>query len=138
MKVAMSYQYYNPNPVRSDGRVSDCAVRAVAKALDITWERAYSELATNGFLMGDLLNSAIVWGSVLRMHGFSRDIIPNTCSDCYTVADFCNEHPDGIYVLKSDNHVATVVNGVLYDSWNSSMNVPQYYWYLPKDKQKGG
>lgn len=32
------YQYYNPNPVAN--RTDDCAVRAVAKALNISWEEA--------------------------------------------------------------------------------------------------
>lgn len=131
----MAWEYYNPNPVRTDG-VGDCAVRAVAKALGMTWERAYVELCMNGFLMGDLPNSDLVWGSVLRMHGFSREAIPNTCPECYTVKDFCDDHPHGIYVLKSNNHVATVEHGVLFDSWNSEMNVPQYFWFLP-DEQKG-
>lgn len=129
------WRYYNPNPVRSDG-VGDCAVRAVAKALNITWEEAYTELAANGFLMGDLPNSDLVWGSVLRVNGFQRQAVPNTCPDCYSVADFCDDNPDGIFVLKSNNHVATVVDGTLYDSFDSSMNVPQYFWYLP-DEQKG-
>ena len=39
----MSYKYYNPNPV---GRsVGDCTVRAIAKALDQTWEETYVGLA---------------------------------------------------------------------------------------------
>ena len=130
----MAWQFYNPNPVRTDG-VGDCAVRAVAKALDMTWERAYVELCMNGFLMGDLPNSDLVWGSVLRLHGFSRDVIPNTCPDCYTVNDFCRDHPQGAYVLKSNGHVAAVRDGILYDSWDSGMNVPQYYWYLPDEKK---
>lgn len=123
------WQQYNPNPVRSDGNVGDCSVRAVAKALDITWEQAYAKLTLNGFLMGDVISSDLVWGSVLREAGFKREVIPNTCPECYTVADFCEDHPAGTYVLKSNNHVATVVDGVLYDSWNSKMNVPIYFWY---------
>ena len=130
----MAWQFYNPNPVRTDG-VGDCAVRAVAKALDMTWERAYVELCMNGFLMGDLPNSDLVWGSVLRLHGFSRDVIPNTCPDCFTVNDFCRDHPQGVFVLKSNGHVAAVRDGILYDSWDSGMNVPQYYWYLPDEKK---
>ena len=130
----MAWQFYNPNPVRTDG-VGDCAVRAVAKALDMTWERAYVELCMNGFLMGDLPNSDLVWGSVLRLHGFSRDVIPNTCPDCFTVNDFCRDHPQGVFVLKSNGHVAAVMDGILYDSWDSGMNVPQYYWYLPDEKK---
>lgn len=125
---------YNPNPVRNDGGVGDCAVRAIAKALDISWEKAYVKLSLNGFLMGDIPNSDLVWGSVLREEGFVREIVPNTCPECYTVAEFCNDYPEGIYVIKSENHVATVVDGVLYDSWNSEMKIPIYYWTNEKEE----
>ena len=78
--------------------------------------------------MGDMPNSDIVWGSVLRGEGFVREVLSNTCPDCYTVKEFCKDHPEGIFVIKSENHVATVVNGNLFDSWNSEMKVPIYYW----------
>lgn len=43
----MSWQKYNPNPA---GRsVGDCAVRAIAKALGVDWEKAYTLIAANGF-----------------------------------------------------------------------------------------
>lgn len=126
-KAKAMYEHYNPNPVRTDG-VGDCAVRAVAKALDVTWEKAYAMLSANGFLMGDLPSSDVVWGSVLRQHGFTRQIIPNICPDCYTVEDFIEAHPQGIYALKSEGHVAVVKDGVLYDSWDSRNTVPIYYW----------
>ena len=121
------WEYYNPNPIGMNG-VGDCAVRAIAKALDISWEQAYTKLCVNGFLMGNLPNADIVWGAVLRESGFNRSVIPNTCPECFTVDDFCKEHPKGVFVVKSQDHVATVVDGVLYDSWDSSRNVPIYYW----------
>ena len=124
----MAWTQYNPNPVHPDGGVGDCAVRAIAKALDISWEQAYTKLSVNGFAMGDIPNSDIVWGSVLRANGFVREIVPNTCPDCYTVGEFCRDHPKGTFVIKSENHVATVIDGMLYDSWNSSMKIPIYYW----------
>lgn len=120
------YQYFNPNLVTD--RAGDCSVRAIAKALGISWEEAYMKLTANGFLMGDIMSSDLVWGSVLRQNGFSREIIPNSCPECYTVADFCEDHPSGIYVVKSDGHVATVIDGILYDSWDSSLNIPIYVW----------
>ena len=119
---------YNPNPVAPGIRIGDCAVRAVSKALGISWENAYTKLSLNGFLMGDLPNSDLVWGSVLRQNGFIREIVPNTCPDCYTIKEFCEDHPVGTYVVKSQDHVATVIDGVLYDSWDSSMNIPIYVW----------
>ena len=122
------YEFYNPNPVRPEGGAGDCAIRAISKALEISWEKAYVMLSVNGFLMGEIPNSDLVWGSVLRQHGFIREIVPNTCPDCYTVEDFCTDHPEGTFVVKSQDHVATVVDGVLFDSWDSSMNTPIYVW----------
>ena len=122
----MAWKSYNPNPVQADA--GDCAVRAVAKALDISWEEAYAKLSMAGYLMGDMPNADWVWGSVLRQNGFIREIVPNTCPDCYTVAEFCHDNPRGVYVIKSENHIATVVDGTLFDSWNSEYKVPIYYW----------
>lgn len=119
--------YYNPNP--SGRTVGDCAIRAIAKALDIDWEDAYAKVVVNGFRMGDMPSSDSVWGSVLRMNGFYRESLPNTCPDCYTAEDFCKDHPRGTYVLGFGGHVATVEDGRLYDSWNSLSEIPQYFWY---------
>lgn len=122
---------YNPNPT---GRtVGDCAIRAVAMALGVDWETAYSMVTENGYYMGDMPSSDSVWGSVLRQHGFYRKAIPNTCPDCYTVEDFTADHPEGVYVLGFGGHAATVVNGNLYDSWDSSREIPVYVWYRKDD-----
>lgn len=118
---------FNPNPT---GRhVGDCSVRAVAKALNTDWETAYALITANGFAMGDMPHSDSVWGAVLRQHGFYRSSIPNTCPDCYTAEDFCEDRPQGTYVLGFGTHTATVVDGNLYDSWDSSKEVPTYFWY---------
>lgn len=118
---------YNPNP--TSRRVEDCSVRAISKALDVDWETAYALITSNGFAMGDMPHSNSVWGSVLRQNGFYRDIIPNTCPNCYTAEDFARDHPKGTFVLGFGQHVATVVDGDIYDSWNSSKEIPQYFWF---------
>lgn len=118
---------YNPNP--SGRRVGDCAVRAISAALGVDWETAYALIAAKGFALADLPSSDSVWGATLRDHGFLREAIPNSCTDCYTAGDFAREHPDGIYVLGFGGHVATIKDGVLYDSWDSSREIPQFYWY---------
>lgn len=123
----MRWREYNPNP--TGRRVGDCAVRAVAKALNTDWETAYSLIAEAGYNMGDVMSSNSVWGAVLRQHGFYRTAVPNTCPDCYTAEDFAEDHPIGTFVLGFGGHVATVDDGTIYDSWDSSALVPQYYWY---------
>ena len=131
----MKYIEYNPNPVGL--RVGDCAVRAVAKALDTDWETAYALLTMNGFAMGDMPSSDAVWGATLRQNGFYRKAVSEDCPDCYNVIDFCNEHPSGVYVLGFGGHTATVCDGALFDSWNSSSLIPQFYWYRKEDEDDG-
>lgn len=118
---------YNPNPMSRT--VGDCAVRAVAAALGVDWEEAYNLIADAGYAMGDMPSSDSVWGAVLRQNGFYRTSIPNSCPDCYTVEDFSADHPRGVFVLGFGGHVATVIDGDLYDSWDSSNEVPVYFWY---------
>ena len=120
------YVYFQPNVCGRN--VGDCAVRAIAKALDVDWETAFALLTGFAFQMCDMPSSNAVSGAVLRKHGFVRETIPNTCPDCFTAEGFCKEHPNGTYVLYFGEHVATVVDGDLFDSWDSSHEIPQYYW----------
>lgn len=125
------WKKFNNNPA---GRaVGDCAVRAVSLALGIDWEEAYNLIADAGYNMGDMPSSNSVWGAVLRQNGFYRTAVPNTCPDCYTAADFAQDHPIGVFVLGFGTHVATVIDGNIYDSWNSSNEIPQYFWYRKEE-----
>lgn len=123
----MAFVLYNPNPTGRN--VGDCAIRAVAKALKTDWETAYVMIAENGYAMGDVPSADSVWGSVLRQNGFYRKSIPNSCPDCYTAGDFVRDNPRGTFVLGFGGHCATIDNGILYDSWDSSQQIPQYVWY---------
>lgn len=117
---------FNPNP--KGIRVGDCSVRAICKAIGERWETAFARIALEGFIMGDMPSSDAVWGNVLRRNGFERKTIPNTCPDCYTAEDFCRDNPRGTYVLAFGGHVATVVDGDLYDSWDSRNEIPIYFY----------
>ena len=127
----MAWIKFNNNPT---GRaVGDCAVRAVSVALGVDWETAYELIADAGYAMGDMPSSDSVWGAVLRQHGFYRKSIPNSCPDCYTFADFAEDNPHGVFVLGTGKHTAAIVDGVIYDSWNSSSEIPVYVWYRKDD-----
>lgn len=121
------WQYYNPSPTGRN--VGDCAVRAVAKALGLDWETAYALISMNGYLLGDMPSSNSVIGSVLRQHGFKRYAVPDECPDCYTIEDFADENPEGLYVVFTGNHVVCIQDGTVFDSWNSLQERPQFYWH---------
>lgn len=117
---------FNPNPARA--LVGDCTVRAISKALNKSWQDTYIELAIQGLNMNDMPSSNRVWGEYLYRNGFRRFIIPDSCPDCYTIKDFCEEHKKGKYILATGTHVVCAVNGNYYDSWDSGNEVPIYYW----------
>lgn len=123
----MGYAYYNPNPCKKS--VGDCTVRAISNALGQTWEETYVGLALEGFARGDLPNADSVWGPYLKAHGFTRHMLPDTCPDCYSVADFARDNPRGVYILSMPGrHVVCVENGKWCDSWDSGGECPVYYW----------
>lgn len=121
------YEYYNPNP--SGKTVSDCVIRAISKALNQSWETTYIELALQGYLMSDLLNSNAVWSAYLKNKGYIRDMVSNDCPDCYTIKDFANEHSKGTYIIGTGTHAVAIVDGVIYDAWHSENEQPIYFYY---------
>ena len=127
------YEYYNPNPYGK--RVGDCVIRAISKVLNQSWEDTYIQLCLIGYTMGDLPSSNIVWHKYLKDKGFTRNVIPNECPDCYTIADFCEEYPQGTYVLGTGTHAVCVIDGILYDTWDSSQEVPIFYWELKEERK---
>lgn len=117
-----------PNPCGRT-QVGDCVIRALCAALNIDWETAFWMAAESAFQMCDMPSGNAVLAAILRQNGFYRKAIEDSCPDCYTAADFCEDHPYGIFVLGFGDHVATVIDGNLYDAWDSSNEIPQYYYY---------
>lgn len=124
----MRWQSYNANP--NGKRVGDCTVRAISAVLNQPWEQTYIDLCLQGYIMGDMPSANAVWGAYLRSKGFRRGTFTDICPDCYTVMDFCTEHPHGRYVLAISGHVVAVINGDYYDTWDSGEELPVYYWKL--------
>ena len=46
----------------------------------------------------------------------------------YTIEDFCMEHPQGTYVIGTGSHAVAVVDGILFDSWNSLGEIAIYFY----------
>lgn len=121
------WKEYNPNPC---GRaVGDCAVRAITKALGVDWEIAYLMIAANGYSMCDMPSSNSVWGALLRRNGFYR----KSLDEPITFGEFADTFNEGVYVLGTGTHTATIIDGVLYDAWDSSNEYIDFIWYRKED-----
>ena len=120
------WKKFNPNPIGR--RVGDCTIRAICAAEGLSWDEAFDNLAAYGKKLGNLQNSNEAVGAFLKDHGYTRHIVPDSCPACYTVSDFCRDHPIGVFVVGTGTHVVTCIDGNIYDSWDSSDEVPIYYW----------
>lgn len=122
----MAYAPYNENPF---GRNTvDCTVRAIALFLDSDWDTQYARLSVYGFMKKDMTVANNLWMGYLRSLGYKPHEIPDMCPDCYTVKEFCLDHPTGRYLLGTEGHVVAVVNGNYYDTWDSGEEIPLFFW----------
>ena len=120
------YRSYNPNP---DGLVvDDCTIRAICCLEGMSWEEASLSLFLQSYELHDVQTSSNVFNTYLKRRGYIRQQIPNTCPDCYTIADFCNDNPIGRFIVATQTHVVAIIDGDHYDTWDSSFEPIIYFW----------
>ena len=122
-----NWRYYNPNPYGA--KVGDCVVRAISAATGQTWDETYTGLTFQGFVTKDMPSSNYVWGEYLRSKVFEKDYLPKHCPLCYTVEEFADSHPRGVYVIGTGDHAVTIIDGVIWDNWDSRQSVVDYYFF---------
>lgn len=122
----MGYRFYNPNPLAI--KKIDCSVRALCRVTGLSWDDVHRETSELARMMGTMSVEDAAWGAFLRRRGWLRYAVPNTCPNCYTVRDFCRDHPYGAYVLCPYEHAVAVIDGSWYDTWDSGDETIQFYW----------
>ena len=120
------YVKYQPNP--QNRKTDDCVIRALTKALGVDWDTASIYAIVQQIRDSDIYVKNYVWGNLLLRNGFTKHHLPDTCSDCYNIKDFCEDHKMGMYVLGTGDHVVTVVDGDYYDSFDSGEMIPIVYY----------
>lgn len=118
------YIKFNGNPCGQS--TGDCVIRAISIVTELNRHKVYAGLCVTGYPCTIWGNSNTVWAEYLRHLGYTRHSIGR--DDDYTVADFAAEHPHGRYVIGTGNHAVAVVDGNIVDSWNSSKEIPRYYF----------
>lgn len=135
--VNLGYVYYNPNPLRRNN-AGDCTVRAITKIFEndgYDWEKTYAALCAQGMRYGDMPSANSVWGSFLLDHGFEEHSIMSKCRECYTVEQFCRDHPKGEFIVGTDQHAIAVVNSDIWDVFDSRDMYPTYYFERIKKEE---
>lgn len=120
------WRYFQPNPRNLN--VGDCTVRSICAATGMDWNTVHKALCDLSGEMADMPSADRVWWTLLKQFGFTQKRMIDRCPDCYTVSDFCRDHPRGIYILGPHEHAVCAINGDWLDSWDSGQTVPTYYF----------
>ena len=116
------YAYYQPNKKDIKDEVGDCQIRALCKALGLTWVEAFDltvpicrELQTYTIFGGDLKRTR----GAMETLGFKYTGISNKKgSKRPTVEEFAKAHPTGTYIASVAHHVVAGGDGKYYDTWD--------------------
>lgn len=123
----MGFIPFNVNP--KNKMVGDCTIRAISLLTDQNWDETFIGLMVTAYQECDMPASNAVWSKYLYSLGYKRGVIQNTCPNCYTIREFCDQNNKGIYMLSTGEHVVTVIDGCYYDTWDSGDLVPAHYWF---------
>lgn len=122
----MGYIPTNPNPDNND--TGDCVVRAICIVENKDWDDVYLDLVVEGFFKKRVFEDNRVWIPYLRKRGYQKHNIPDSCpDDCYLVSDFARDNPKGRFIVGTGTHAIAVVDGTVYDTWNSRDQVALFY-----------
>lgn len=118
------YRFYNKN---SHGRfVNDCTIRAIATATNRTWNDTYKELSDEARKNGMMMDSVEFIENYLDKR-YKRAYCKNI-----TVGQFLEKHPYGTYVISMPNHLTCAINGINYDTFNTTKKKMWCAWYIPR------
>ena len=128
----MAYIYANMNPIKRN--TNDCVIRALALILGEPWEDIFMDLAYEGLSLYDTMEANSTWGNYLKKRGYTQAVLPNTCPLCYTLRDFCRDHPYGSYIVATGSHVIAVRDSDYYDTSDSGNEIVTYYFYKREEE----
>lgn len=108
---------------------NDCVVRATATAFGIPYEEAHTLFRLEGRDCGRGTSTELrqrVWRELADAQGL--EIVKHSFpakkgKKRMNVRDFCKTHPKGIFLTRQAGHVATVMDGKVYDT------IPFAWWH---------
>lgn len=134
-----TYHYYNANP--KNRITGDCVVRALTVALEKPYDEILMELVDIQLTQGYSATSKEAYSRLLANHGWEKQKQPRKIDNTkYTGKEFCEAQQnktefvdniifsDRIFAHVGGNHVAAIINGKVWDIWNSTGDCIGNYW----------
>lgn len=118
-----NFIYWNQNP--KSKIEPDCVCRAISLATGIPYYRVDEMLSMVGeyYVCEDLCVNCY---RHLLSNIFGFPNLDNV--DGLTIEQFCNNFPQGIYLVRVDGHLTTVLNSHIIDIWDCSQEFITDVW----------
>ena len=116
------FKYYNRNPYNR--RIDDCVIRCISLLTNKDWDDTYQELAYFSSQKGYMTDN------VEFVEDYLDDRYPRECHYAKKVGEFANEHPYGKYAITMENHITSLVDGCLLDTFDPSDKVMRCAWKI--------
>ena len=120
------FRYLNINPLSLTE--SDCVTRAIALATGYS----YAEIQDKLYYISQLLECEKL--CVCCYQHLLSDVFKYDKVYCHnmTVSEFTQQHPEGVYLIRMEGHLSTLVNGVIYDLWDCSYETLTDVWRVER------
>lgn len=120
------FRYLNINPLSLTE--SDCVTRAIALATGYS----YAEIQDKLYYISQLLECEKL--CVCCYQHLLSDVFKYDKVYCHnmTVSEFAQRHPEGVYLIRMEGHLSTLVNGVVYDLWDCSYETLTDVWRVER------
>ena len=120
------YIYYNENP--NGYHIPDCVIRAITKALGISYYEVVILLNNNASeFQCDCLN--VQCYEKLLDYDFG---LPHYKSFSKTAEEVANDFPNETLLLRMEGHLSCSICGIIYDIFDCSQEEITDFWVVPK------
>ena len=122
------YIRYTRNP---KNETNDCIIRSIANAEDRDWVDVMRDMCDLAISMYNMPNAYEVNQAYMEKKGYPEEY--TFASDNITVETFCEQHPEGRWVVLLEDHALSVINGDFYDLTNSLNEKVVSYWCVKEN-----
>ena len=128
------FKFYNANPKNHFG--DDCVIRAIATALEQSWETTLRDLTEVGLKYGYVPSDKACYEKYLAKKGWVKRRQPRKYDNTkYTGREFCEQlaMKDVRYIAHlGGHHIVAIVNNQINDIWYSFNGCIGNYWVKSK------
>lgn len=117
-----SFIFLNVNPLGL--KEQDCVIRAISLATGVEYQEVIDLLVKTGYSQSCESLCVCCYSYLLNDYfKFKKIEVKNQ-----TAKDLAKIHPYGIYLIRMDGHLSTLINGKVYDIWDCSNEIITDCW----------